>query len=102
MHIPGGQVAQFPGADRCQDRCQDVLVLLDRLGGPAAEPVPQPVFGCAPDRVALVCLEAGLEFLVVWVPTISSTSPDQAIFVDRAIGASPPPDAVLPENDRLW
>ena len=38
----------------------------------------------------------------LWVPTISSTSRDQAIFVDRATGASLSSHAVLPENDRLW
>ena len=38
----------------------------------------------------------------LWVPTISSTSCDQAIFVDRPTGASLPSYAVLPENDRLW
>jgi putative transposase len=37
----------------------------------------------------------------LWVPTISSTSCDQAIFVDRATDASLPSYAVLPENDRL-
>ena len=40
--------------------------------------------------------------LVLCVPTISSTSRDQAIFVDRATGASLPPYAVMPEDDRLW
>ena len=39
---------------------------------------------------------------ILWVPTISSTSRDQAIFVDRATGASLSSHAVLPENDRLW
>jgi len=38
----------------------------------------------------------------LWVPTISSTSRDQAIFVDHATGASLPSYAVLAENDRLW
>ena len=38
----------------------------------------------------------------LWVPTISSTSCDQAIFVDRATDASLPSYAILPENDRLW
>ena len=38
----------------------------------------------------------------LWVPTISSTSRDQAIFVNRATGASLSSYAVLPENDRLW
>jgi hypothetical protein len=37
----------------------------------------------------------------LWVPTISSTSRDQAIFVDHATGASLPSYAVLPEDDRL-
>jgi hypothetical protein len=39
---------------------------------------------------------------LLWVPTISSTSRDQAIFVDHATGASLPSYAVLAENDRLW
>jgi hypothetical protein len=39
--------------------------------------------------------------VLLWVPTISSTSRDQAIFVDRATGASLSSYAVLPENDRL-
>ena len=34
------------------------------------------------------------------VPTISSMSRDQAIFVDRATGVSLPLYAVLPEDDR--
>jgi hypothetical protein len=37
----------------------------------------------------------------LWVPKISSTLRDQAIFVDRATDASPPSYAKLPENDRL-
>ena len=40
--------------------------------------------------------------LVLWVPKSSSTSRDQAIFVDRATDASLSSYAVLPENDRLW
>jgi hypothetical protein len=40
--------------------------------------------------------------VIVWVPTISSTSRDQAIFVDHATGASLPSYAVLAENHRLW
>jgi hypothetical protein len=38
----------------------------------------------------------------LWVPTISSTSRDQATFVDHATGASLPSYAVLAENNRLW
>jgi hypothetical protein len=54
----------------------------------------------------LVLLHSGSILSIVvsralWVPTISSTSRDQAIFVDRATDASLPPYAVLPENDRL-
>ena len=40
--------------------------------------------------------------LNLWVPKSSSTSRDQAIFVDRATDASLSSYAVLPENDRLW
>jgi hypothetical protein len=39
--------------------------------------------------------------LGLWVPTISSTSCDQAIIVDRATDASLSSYAVLPESDRL-
>ena len=45
---------------------------------------------------------AVLAALILWVPKSSSTLCDQAIFVDRATGASVPSYAVLPENDRLW
>jgi thioesterase domain-containing protein len=45
--------------------------------------------------------EAALAERQLWVPTISSTSRDQAIFVDHATGASLPSYAVLAENDRL-
>jgi AcrR family transcriptional regulator len=41
-------------------------------------------------------------FPLVVVPTISSASRDQAIFVDRATGACLSSHAVMPENDRLW
>ncbi len=51
LHIVGGQLTQPPAADSCQDRRQDVLVLLDRLGGAAGQPVPQPVLDGAPDGV---------------------------------------------------
>src|SRR5260370_30597673 len=40
-------------------------------------------------------------FASLWVPKISSTLRDQAIFVDRATDASPPSYAILPENDRV-
>jgi alkylation response protein AidB-like acyl-CoA dehydrogenase len=38
----------------------------------------------------------------LWVPTISSTSCDQAVFVDHATDASLSSYAVLAENHRLW
>ena len=47
-------------------------------------------------------LKANATELTLWVPTISSTSRDQAIFVDRATDASLSSYAVLAENDRLW
>src|SRR6266496_2390423 len=37
----------------------------------------------------------------VWVPRTSSSSRDQAIFVDQATGASVPSDAVLLKIDRF-
>ena len=43
--VGGGQVAEFPGADDGQDGLEDVLVLLDCLGGAALEPVGEPVVG---------------------------------------------------------
>jgi len=49
--VGGGQVAELSGADDGQDRLQDVLVLLDRLGGAAVEPVGEPVLGGLPDGV---------------------------------------------------
>jgi hypothetical protein len=62
-----GQVAEFAGADDGQDRLQDVLVLRDRLGGAAVQPVGEPVFGGLPDGVVGVAGlggEAGVELVV--------------------------------------
>jgi len=63
VHIARRQLAQSPGADRRQDRGQDILVLLDRLGRPAVKPFGQPVFGCAPEGVVRAwpdaCFEVG-------------------------------------------
>jgi len=60
--------------------------------------------GVPPRRVHterfLSLAEIGVRLL--WVPTISSTSRDQAIFVDRATDASLSSYPVLAENDRLW
>ena len=49
--VGGGQVAEFPGADDGQDGLEDVLVLLDGLGGAALEPVGEPVVGGLADGV---------------------------------------------------
>jgi hypothetical protein len=43
--VGGGQVAEFPGADHGQDRLEHVLVLRDRFGGAAVQPVGEPVPG---------------------------------------------------------
>ena len=104
VHITGRQFAQLPGADRCQDRRQDILVLLDRLGRTPAEPFLQPVFGCAPDRVALIGLEAGFEFLVELLQSVLNgrlgfagdpgADPLPVRAVSQADRASPPPLAV--------
>jgi hypothetical protein len=50
-HVGGGQVAERAGADDGQDWLEDVLVLLDRLGGAAVEAVGEPVPGGLPDGV---------------------------------------------------
>jgi hypothetical protein len=62
----------------------------------AADPLARPG-----DDVALP-VDVGPPPVALWVPTISSTSRDQAIFVDRATDASLSSYAVLAENDRLW
>ena len=49
--VGGGQVAELAGADDFQDRLQDVLVLRDRLGRAAVQPVGEPVLGGLPDGV---------------------------------------------------
>jgi hypothetical protein len=51
--------------------------------------------------VAALVMMALADVLILWVPTISSTSRDQAIFVDRATDASMSSDAVLLEIDRF-
>jgi hypothetical protein len=42
-YVSCGQLAELPGADGFEDRLQDVLVLLDRLGRAALQPVGEPV-----------------------------------------------------------
>jgi len=64
VHLSGGQLAQSPGADRGQDRGQDVLVFLDRLGRPAVETFLQPVFCRAPDGIVRARLDACVEVAV--------------------------------------
>jgi hypothetical protein len=43
---------------------EDVLVLLDRLGGPAVKALGEPVFGGAPDRVVRLCPDACFDVAV--------------------------------------
>ena len=49
--VGGGQVAELAGADDGQDRLENVLVLGDRLGRAAVQPVGEPVLGGLPDSV---------------------------------------------------
>jgi len=42
------QVAELAGADDLENGLEDVLVLLDRLGGAAVQPVGEPVLGGLP------------------------------------------------------
>jgi Cation transporter/ATPase, N-terminus len=51
------------------------------------------------DPMQLVLLATGIGSIYLWVPRTSSTSRDQAIFVDQATDASVPPDAVLLKID---
>jgi hypothetical protein len=47
------QAMPASGADHDQNGRQDVLVLPDGLGGPAVQPLEQPVVGSAPEGVAV-------------------------------------------------
>jgi len=49
--VVGGQIAGLAGADDGQDRLEDVVVLGDRFGGAALQPVGEPVRGGLPDGV---------------------------------------------------
>ena len=49
--VGGGQLAEFPGADDGQDGLENILVLGDRLGRAALQPVREPVLGGLPERV---------------------------------------------------
>ena len=62
-----GQVAELAGADDVQDRLQDVLVLGDRLGGAAVQPVGEPVLGGLPDGVVGVAGLGGDPFVELGV-----------------------------------
>src|SRR6185437_4818729 len=64
LHVGGCQFAKPSAPDGRQDWCQDVLVLLDRLGRPADQTFLQPVLGGAPDGVVRVCLNTGLNLLM--------------------------------------
>ena len=66
-HVGGRQVAELAGADDAQDRLQDVLVLGDRLGGAAVEPVGEPVLGGLPDGVVGVAGLGGDPFVELGV-----------------------------------
>ena len=57
--------------------------------------------GLHPFEPAFVISVFTLHPSVLWVPKISSTSSDQAIFVDQATDASLPSDAVLLKVDRF-
>ncbi len=60
-HIAGRQLTQSSGADGCKDRGENVLVLLDRLSGPAIESFLQPVFRRALDCVVRAGPQARFE-----------------------------------------
>ncbi len=61
--------------------------------------MPSTALPAAAVAVPASCAAPGIGTL--WVPKTSSTSCDQAIFVDQATGASVSSDAVLLEIDRF-
>lgn len=105
VHIAGRQFAQSPGADRGQDRGQDVLVLLDGLGGPAVEAFGQPVFGRAPDGIVWACLDACVEVAVKRLEPVLDdrfgvagdlASDPFAVWTESEADHSPPPALAMP------
>ena len=75
-HVGGGQLAELAGADDFKDRLQDVLVLLDGLGGAAVQPGGEPVLGGLADGVVGVAGLGGDSFveLVVQVAELVETA----------------------------
>jgi hypothetical protein len=68
------------------------IALVDGIGVPLALGDPQITVAAAIDDM--------LSVLDLWVPRTSSTSRDQAIFVDQAADVSVPSDVVLLKIDR--
>ena len=69
------------------------------IGAMIVAPLMTPILGIV---LAVVLADgANLRRCVLWVPKISSTSSDQAIFVDQATDARLPSDAVLLKVDRF-
>jgi hypothetical protein len=97
-HVGRGQLAELPGADDGQDRLQHVLVLLDRLGRAALQPVGEPVLGGLPDGVMGVAGLAGDAF-VEFVVQVAEFVHDGGFggAADFAAGAFPV--AGVPEGD---
>jgi hypothetical protein len=77
-HVVRGQVAEFPGADDLENGLEDVLVLGDRLGGAALQPVGEPVLGGLPERVVGVTGLGG-DARVSWVRRSRSLSTTAAL-----------------------
>ena len=88
--VGGGQVAELAGADDGQDGLEDVLVLLDGLGGAALEPVGEPVVGGLPDGVVGVAGFGG-DALVELVVQVAELVDDGGFggAADFAAGAFP-------------
>ena len=65
VDVVGGQFAQPHAADGGQDRGEDVLVLLDRLGGAAVQALREPIVCGTPDRVVRLrpdpCFDVAVE-----------------------------------------
>jgi hypothetical protein len=105
MDVVRSQFAQSHAADGGQDRGEDVLVLLDRLGGAAVQALGEPVFGGAADRVVRLgpdaCFDVAVERLEpvlddgLGLPGDFAADP-LAVRVESEADHSPPASVAVP------
>ena len=93
--VVGGQLAQSPGADRGQDRCQDVLVFLDRFRRPALQAHGEPVLRGAAEGVVRAGLHPGVQVTVQGLEPLLDHGPGLA----GDFAADPFPVGAIAEAD---